>query len=271
MRRFLSIWLFLCVSEALLGQNPGDRMRLAPPIMELEQAIFEDSVVVKLHFGMEAAELEWKADAGKWNTYEGRIVRKKSGRIWARSTAEGFEASEAVHCEVIKMGLPFDIISQSAASSKYPGRSLQDGLKARNDFKDAQWMGFDLDTVRFRIKGRSGLKSVRLEFLEDRNSWIMAPEIVQVCVAEQNGRSVSGKCKRNNWKGSERKLNGKGGNPVDVSAHLDLPKIKVNKQQDWELMIVPATLPDGHPGAGKKAWIFMDEILVYKDKIGAQP
>ena len=244
---FISVFLVFVWGFAT-GQN---RLRLAPPIAEVPQAIFEDSVAIALHFGMAEAQIEWKRKDGDWMAYAGSIVGEESEVYYARTTANGFLPSEETRFEIIKMGKRFSLLLVTPPSEKYPGISLRDGIKASGNFQDPQWMGFDAERVVLRVKVEEGTQSLRLEFLNDPGSWILLPESVELQAKTEIGE-VIGRSSGKLWRDD----------PGSHSVFLGLPET-TSLPEYWEIIILPADLPEGHPGAGKKAWIFVDEILAY--------
>lgn len=245
------------------GKNQGhNTLQLSPPIPVISPTIFEDSICIELVLDMDDVNIQWKTDTGNWNSYRKPFIWNKSTTFYARSTAKGYRNSEPISFDVIKMGRPFNLQSLPPPNSKYPGKSLTDGIKGDNSYLNEQWMGFDQDSITFRISPDQNLKSLRLEFLEDQNSWIMEPHRISVKTVSKDGQKIksgiSFATPMNPFPSIE-------GRPSQRSFFLNLPTITQNPNQVyWEITIVAATLPEGHPGAGNKAWIFIDEILAYE-------
>lgn len=133
--------------------------------------------------------------------------------------------------------------------------ALTDGNWGSRNFNDGRWQGFEgEDLVAFIDLGREiRVKSVRVGFLEDMNSWIFFPTSVEISL------SLDGKEFKNAATFS-REI------PSEmVSASLEdfctdleeLPArfVKVRAKN-------VGVCPPWHPGNGGKAWLFADEIQV---------
>jgi hypothetical protein len=143
-------------------------------------------------------------------------------------------------------------------SSKYNGGlkdGLVDGIFASPDFKDGKWQGFegeDFDVI-INLKTIRAVKDIELRFLENRASWIFLPEEITIT-----------------WSADGREYFEL---PVDHSIYQDPGQYGINTY-DFKLkegigaryIRIKAknigTCPEGHPGAGGKAWLFTDEIII---------
>jgi len=257
MKKWLSYMVLLMLGwgSGLWGQSLH---QLAPPLPILEKVLFQDSICVELVLDMDGVWVEWKQGEGEWTPYQGTLSFRESATIAARSRAEGYQASETIHFDVIKMGKSVSLVSAPTPSEQYPGISLTDGIKASQDFHHPQWMGFDQEVIVFKINASSNPKALRLEFLQDAHSWILAPEQVSV-----RPWGIQGPLSDSFSNAFMLQAHGKGlsKGASFYSFWLDLPALA--GVSAWEVSVKANTLPPDHPGAGNKAWIFMDEILAY--------
>jgi predicted alpha-1,2-mannosidase len=146
----------------------------------------------------------------------------------------------------------------STYSSQYSAggdMALIDGIRGGSDFRTGTWQGYhgvDLDAVvdLGRIKR---IRQISIGFLQDSNAWIFMPEKVEYSLSK-NGKQFS----------------------VDAL----VPNVIPHRQQgaiikDFKAAISPTSArfvrikaknmgicPSWHKGAGEKAWIFADEIII---------
>jgi hypothetical protein len=143
------------------------------------------------------------------------------------------------------------------ASEKYPvggAAALTDGIRGPNDYH-CNWAGFeaqpfgatvDLEEVR-------SVKRVSLDFLHDESAWIFLPHEVEVELSRDGSawtkagsipRKAEGRRDRSFIESYDCRFETQPARYVRVTARHHL------------------TCPDWHKGAGGKAWVFCDEIVV---------
>jgi hexosaminidase len=148
-------------------------------------------------------------------------------------------------------------------SPRYPGNgpdTLTDGLRAPDNpafNHDRQvWLGFEGENmvVVIDLGSRREIRSVELGCLQQVDSWIFAPTEVTVSVS-LDGISYS----------SLQAI------PSKLSLNYPDP-LRATYVARWEkraqaryIRVLARTVgrcPDWHPGAGRKAWLFADEITI---------
>ena len=143
-------------------------------------------------------------------------------------------------------------------SPKYPAEdhtALTNGLRGSKMHGDGHWQGFEdahLDvTVDF---GKLITKSsVEVSFLDSPASWILPPREVSIFVSV-DGESFESVA-------SEKLV-------VETTPHaakINFVKLNLHDRPFRYLRVFArkyGALPASHPGAGKAAWLFVDEILV---------
>jgi len=132
---------------------------------------------------------------------------------------------------------------------------LVDGVRATSKFKDGCWMGFegqDLEAV-VDLGKKLPIKKITVGFLENQDSWIFLPISVKFSFSD-DGRNFHSPKKINNMRVEE--------NPVkiikDFSKSIQSMNARYVRVEAKNLRICP----EWHKGAGGKAWIFTDEIVV---------
>ncbi len=147
----------------------------------------------------------------------------------------------------------------TAPDPLYPadgGGSLTDGVLGTRDHQDGFWLGFSGDDLEAEVDlGRiQDVRVVALDCLQAQGAWIFFPRWVEAF------GSVDGET----WAEIGR---------VDVPHERDGEKksgrfeVAVGEEQgSMRYVRIRArnfgTLPDWHPGAGERAWLFVDELIV---------
>jgi len=132
--------------------------------------------------------------------------------------------------------------------------ALTDGVLGGESY-DVQWQGFERDDLdaTLDLETITSIDSIQTGFLQDRRFWIFFPQQVQVSVSDDGARFVPL-------------------GPLEVADH---PYRGDLVRRDCVYRGAPVTAryvrvhatnqricPPGHPGAGGKAWLFVDEIVV---------
>ena len=143
-------------------------------------------------------------------------------------------------------------------SAKYDGggeKALVNGIKGSTNFLDGAWQGFEKDDLEAVIDlGKiQTIRKISTGFLQVMNSWIFFPKSVEYAV------STDGKIFRT----------------VAVIENNVPPSQKGELIKQFEQEIQPlrgqlvrvrakniGVCPAWHPGAGGKAWLFVDEVVV---------
>ncbi|MBN2416863.1 sulfatase [bacterium] len=142
-------------------------------------------------------------------------------------------------------------------SSTYPAKNrdpLIDGYTGSMDYHDGYWQGFEGDDLEAVIDLGSlrDIRSIACSFLDMQISWIFLPARVSMSISPDGRRyrevkTFSEKTAAHYKTGIKTFDSG----PVNEKARY----IKVRAENI-------AICPDWHEGAGGKAWIFADEIVV---------
>ena len=209
--------------------------------------------------------------------YRQRILLEKSATIRARAYREGLpsplirEASYTRH-----LGIDKQIVITHPCSPKYKGGSnaLLDGLQGSVRFNDRRWQGYhgvdfegviDLGTVQV-------IDSVSVTFLKNADSWIFLPVRVELSISvdgitfsrvsdQAPGELHSGPepfIQRFTWKAAEDQHAGSNDSEPETTNKKTKSGIRYIR------LFAKSTghCPRGHPGAGEKAWLFLDEIII---------
>lgn len=177
---------------------------------------------------------------GMENRPPGRVGLQRAGHV----------ESQATGATITLTALP---------SGKYPGNgpgTLVDGMRGSLDHGDGAWLGFEgsdlgavIDLGTARPVGR-----IACSFLENQSAWIFPPVSVDVEI------SIDGKHYTPAGHDEEvRTTFNRSLSASDVGVVLiDKPAVRYVRVHAKNV----GTCPAWHPGAGGKAWLFADEIIV---------
>ncbi|MFC1564688.1 sulfatase-like hydrolase/transferase [candidate division KSB1 bacterium] len=143
-------------------------------------------------------------------------------------------------------------------SQRYTGggeAGLIDGVRGTSNFNDGSWQGFegtDLEAV-IDLGKFCSVNKVTVGIMEAHDSWIFLPSTVEFSLSENGIDYFSVKIYRNNSPvyNQFRKIH-------DITETFSGDSVRFIKVAARNI----GTCPDWHQGAGKKAWVFADEIIV---------
>ncbi len=133
--------------------------------------------------------------------------------------------------------------------------AMTDGLLGSLNFNDGHWQGYEGDDLDMLIDlGKvTEITNIRLSFLQDPTKWIFLPVNIKVSISEDG--------KHYNLL-RELMHNVSQDRPDAIKKEFD---VNASGQQLRYLRIYARSVgicPKWHPGAGGKAWIFSDEIII---------
>ncbi len=131
---------------------------------------------------------------------------------------------------------------------------LTNGFRGSNVFSDGQWLGFEADHFRciIDLENLTDINTIVLGFFRDMGSWIFFPKEIRISFSND----------------------GKVYSIIDKTRFPDPAQMEPRKIIDYKTdcsekaryIKIEAdniiTCPDWHPGAGGKAWLFVDEVMI---------
>jgi len=159
---------------------------------------------------------------------------------------------------VFHEGLGSKVEYNSTPSQRYPGtgdKTLVDGIKGSENHSDGLWQGFagyDLD-VRIDLGSIKDVNSVAATFFQRWRSWIFLPEQMEVSLSEDGNTYAAPQLYKNTIPAD------KDGRIIEeYRLNFDRQKTRFIRLKAKNIGVCPAW----HSGAGDKAWLFVDEIVI---------
>jgi 3',5'-nucleoside bisphosphate phosphatase len=184
---------------------------------------------------------------------EGKVLLKMACYKDNKLLGTIYEAQYLLHQGIgQKTGLVTDADSRYYAMG---ASSLTDGVFASDDYKDGKWLGFEKKDLEALIEFDQprNIKGVQINFLENTHSWIFLPTMVEVLVSA-DGINFTELGKQSFAPATQ-----------DKSRGITMADIKKQAKQIKFIKVIAkntAVCPTWHPGKGKPAWLFVDEIVV---------
>jgi hypothetical protein len=210
-----------------------------------------------------SAEIRYTTDGSeptlKSNKYHSPLSLKKTVLIKARAFKNG-TASLAVaeNKFTINLATGKKIILAKPYSKKYPASgkmAMVDGITGSSNFHDGVWQGYeriDFDATIDLGESRS-ISHISVGFIQEMKSWIFLPKEVTF-EGSRNGQTF-------NLLGTlthEVELSTPGSIVKSFTLGIEKTKARFVRVRAKNVGICP----DWHPGAGGKAWLFVDEIVI---------
>jgi alpha-L-fucosidase len=235
----------------------------APPrvIVEPHGGGFEDTMTIRLSSDVGGVVVYYTVD-GTTPTlqslrYTSPIVITRTTTVTALAAVDGEMCLEATEAQFIKRKSVQHIVLEKPFSAKYPGQgstTLIDGQRGLADFQNGKWLGFEGDAMVATLDlGRvRTVTGIAAGFLQQQGSWIFLPSKV----------TFSSSLDGNHWAQLTEMSSPVG--PTEEVLVKDY-KCRTGTIQARYVKVVAqnvGTCPSWHPGAGDRAWLFADEIII---------
>ncbi len=255
-------WILFVFWLTVPGWGSAQIFTLSPPQVTVDSVFFCRKATLTMAMDHPGVIIRYTRDGQTVTAssprYETPLHLSESGTIRARCFHLDFNVSREVEIKVHQLDSRASVSIRSLVPpphNSYPGtgaRGLTDQIKGGMAFRSSpdQWTGWELDSVQMEIvldESAEG-RTLRWSTLEDPGAWILAPDKV---VLYQNGQQIGG------W---ERMVA-----PDLASSTFIFPEITLPDslpKAPISVTLYATTLPAGHPGAGRPAWIFLDEIFL---------
>ena len=235
----------------------------APPrvLVHPDGGGFEDSVKVHLSSDVGGVTIYYTLDGTvptlQSPRYTSPIEITRSTTLIALAAVNGEMCLEATEARFIKGKRVKEISFARPYSPKYSGHgnaTLIDGHRGSTDFQNGKWLGFEAEdmTATLDLGGVQPITKVTAGFLQQQGSWIFLPSAVTFS-ASTDGKTWT--------QVAEVEY------PVERSEAVlvkdcTFAREPINARYIRIVARNVGTCPPWHAGAGDKAWLFVDEIVV---------
>jgi alpha-L-fucosidase len=235
----------------------------SPPTVTIEPngGSFESSLRVRLSSDSKNSTIFYTLNGSEPTLTSQRYTRPidltRSTQMKSVASLSGKLAAESSEARFTKCLKVKSVVFEMPCSAKYPGRgdtTIINGRRGSLDFQDKEWLGFNGDDVIATIDlGESkSIHKIAIGFLQQQGSWIFLPPEVKFFASDDG----------TNWK-----TVGNQGNALTQTESVVVRDFSCAiKNVSARFVKVAAknvgTCPPWHPGAGNKAWLFVDEVIV---------
>ncbi|MEI6456267.1 MAG: FN3 associated domain-containing protein [bacterium] len=232
------------------------------PSVDAVSPTFTDSIVIRLVCSEPEAKIFFTLDETEptlnSSLYHRPIVINKTTKVMAFAVAEG--QPESFRIEATFSQIPKDrrITLKTLYAPQYSGGgedALINFIRGGENFSTGNWQGYeggDIDAL-IDLGQIQEIRKIFMGSLQDQGSWIFFPVQVEFYLSAD---------------GKEFKKAGVVANDVPDSADGTMTKeftLNTGNSKARFIRVVAknrGTCPVWHPGAGQKAWVFADEIVV---------
>ncbi|MCC5929225.1 MAG: hypothetical protein JJU28_08280 [Cyclobacteriaceae bacterium] len=246
-------------------EDPGDTLKLTPPVFVNKEVFYTDTVELQLKHPIPGVEIrissgEQPPDSSSELYQKGRIIRDHQ-IIKARAFKEGWHQSDVSSKFFINAGHRADTIwletQEPDTRFRAEGiRTISDRFKSDNDFLNGMWVGYREVpmVVVYKFKEDIRFSSLVIDHLIRFGTHIFPPEKVEIFTGSAPSQlSLVYDVKPaqpGGWGPTESK---------PLILRFDEQKAKVIK-----VVIHPLSkLPSWHNKKGEKGWVFVDEIVIH--------
>lgn len=229
--------------------------------VKVENAVSKDkkAAVLTLKSAREGGEIRYTMDGtaptNKSTIYKSPI-RLEGDKTIKAAYFDGGDMKSAVASQSFYISKSFGkkVTLKNNPSEKYAAHganTLVDGVKGIPATHNRDWLGFNGDDVDATIDlgEKQSFSRVSLRSIDGNENWIYLPQSVEILVSNDG----------NNFN-SVKKISAE--EIKKMHGVMDISVSNQNARFVKVLMKNHGIIADGHPGAGQKAWLFVDEILI---------
>lgn len=230
------------------------------PTINAQSDTFFDSLMVSMSHPVEGVKVYYTLDGTEPSEgsllYEQPICLKQNAMVRAAALQDG-RWSQVIDAQYYLIDANRSVKLQNMYNEQYEAgglKALIDHLRGGENFRTGAWQGYYGVDLIATVDLAQSKKINRLagSFLQEAYSWIWMPTEVEYFVSDdgKNFRSV-GKVKNEI--------------PVDADgAYIQEMEVRPRTNARYVKMVAKTigVCPEGHVGAGQKAWIFCDELVI---------
>lgn len=256
--RSVNFFLLMLCSGLALAQP---RIQLSPPQVVVDSVFFSETATIRLELDYPGVELRYTLGGSPVGSqsavYQESLRLSQSATVTAQAFHPDFQDSPQVGVSVrsLKNNQPLSVRNAlPGPAPQYTGAgllALTDRQKGALNFSatPSAWLGWETDTLRIQLEAPEAGKGnvLVLSLLDNAGAWIMPPALVKVYDA---GEEIA----------QFETANPEPGGPTQYH-FLEVP-LKPWSSNTLEVLLLARQLPDWHDGAGRPAWIFLDELFL---------
>jgi uncharacterized membrane protein len=238
--------------------------QLAPPTHDLNNPFIDKPTAITIKSIIDDVQFYYTTDGtdpdqNSLKLVNGKLSIDRSTEIKVVAFKEGWIASEITSIPIFYKSRQIESLSLlTPPSEKYPARgtaSLLDRNLGSIGFDDGSWLGFEENgtTMTMDLGKPIPLQKVSIYALEAIDQWIFLPKKLEVFVSDdgQNFRSLKTKILPEPKVASATK-------PNVLTVGFDVQKARYVRIKIDNI----GKCPTWHPGSGKKAWMFLNEVII---------
>jgi hypothetical protein len=240
----------------------SDHLITPAPYFIASSGIFKDDLSIKINHINAGAQVyynyEGLSENAVFRVYTEPIMTDKTLSLSAYAVLSPFDPSKTATASFHKIHHEWNVSIKNPYSSQYTAGgdlALVDGQKGGMNVRTGSWQGYqgvDFEMV-IDLGNVLNINRISATFLQDQRSWIFMPVKIEFAISRSafDYRTVA-------IYGNEV--------PQDLPEPVIREFNKDRMRERGRYIRIRAkntgTCPDWHPGAGHKAWIFIDEVTV---------
>ena len=241
--------------------QPGSPEIVTSPVLDAASTVFSDSLVVTLGSTTPGAQILIATTNGgppaEYTRYSKPLILDRSTTVFAYAQKKEALSSRIIKAAFTKFQAPGTIQLRTPYSKQYTGggvAALIDGRRGTTDFRLGAWQGYEGDDLEAVIDlgAAKRIDRVKLGCLQDNNSWIFFPQRVEFDFSN-DGTTFK-----------DLRVVGNSIDPKDETVQVREFSTDVALEARFVRVRGKSlgVCPDWHKGAGSKAWLFADEIIL---------
>jgi hypothetical protein len=251
--------------EDIPRSSIDDHPIVSVPYLTSGERTFRDSTVVRLAAPNRDASifytLEGDDSSIQLKNYEGPLTIRGTTTLRAVAVREGMPSSHMITARFHELPEGVTIQLNNPYSRQYPAggdMALIDRIRGPENFRTGSWQGYygvDLDAV-VDLGSIGTVDAITVGFLQDVGSWIFMPTEVEFAVSADGDSFRTVGSVENDIPEQRR-----GAVLKDFTLRIPAAEARYVRVRAKNRGICPPW----HPGAGNRAWIFADEIVVGRE------
>lgn len=240
----------------------SDNLIVPVPFFKAASTSFQDTLLVEIKHIDPEVDILYSYDAtsaaGGLKPYRFPLRLTGSADIVALATDKGKKTSMQANASFYKIHNDWTVDIKFPYSAQYTGGGaigLIDGQRGNINFRTGSWQGYegvDFEAV-IDLGSQKRVSKVSASFLQDQRSWIFMPLSLEISLSNNGEEFTPAGTIANDV--PDREINPIIKEFISTAINTSTRYIKVAAKNR-------GTCPSWHPGAGGKAWIFIDEIKI---------